>query len=118
MGLYLIAERILSFGKPLVAPDRKPIWRQALAMVTVFLLAVVLLPFALMNLSTVGQFFLSLFTNTQWELPDSRAFIVIVPAVWIDFVQQRRKNEMIFLSWPLFSRAFLLALAFLSIFLF
>jgi hypothetical protein len=87
-------------------------------MATVFSLGTLSLPFALMNLTAAGQFFHTLVTNIQWTLPDSRVFIVILPALWIDLVQHRRKNELAFLSWPLLCRAGLLAMAVLTIFLF
>jgi len=118
MGLYLIAERILSFRKPLVPPDRKPVWRQVTAMATVFTLATLSLPFAFMNLPAAVQFFHTLFTDIHWKLPDSRVFIMLLPALWIDVVQYRQKNELVFLARPLCARALLLAIASLAIFLF
>jgi len=118
MGIFLIGERLLSLGKPIVFPDQKPVWIQVSGMMTVLILLHVSLIVFLADFSILVQFFQSLFTNTQWILPDSRVFIVIIPSLWIDFLQYRSKNELVFLSKPLLSRSCLLAVAVLVIFLF
>lgn len=118
MGVFLIGERLLSLNKPLVFPDQKPVWKQVLGMMTVLILSFVPLILFLTGFSISVQFFQSLFTNVQWILPDSRVFIVIIPSLWIDFLQYRSKNELVFLSKPLFYRSCLLAIAVLAIFLF
>ncbi len=118
MGLYLVGENITASLKPILAPDKKPSWKQWLAAVKIILFVLAALILFLMKFSTALQFFQGLLTNTQWILPNSRVFLMMIPSLWLDFVQYRRKDEFAFLSWPLLSRAALLALAGLAIFLF
>lgn len=118
MGIFLAIERLFSLWKPVVSPDRKPLYKQITAALRIFVLFLFSLIIIRSNISAVGQFFLGLFTNIQWVLPHSRVFIVIIPSMWIDIIQYRHKNEMAFLSWPLLVRSLLLAAAILAIFLF
>jgi len=46
-----------------------------------------------------------------------RVFVVILPALWLDWVQYRRGDELVFLRWRRLAQAALLALAILAIFL-
>jgi D-alanyl-lipoteichoic acid acyltransferase DltB (MBOAT superfamily) len=119
MGIFLAFERLFSLWKSVVVPpDRKPLYKQVIAALRIFVLFLFSLIIIRSNIYSGGQFFLGLFTNIQWVLPHSRVFIVIIPSLWIDVIQYRRKNEMAFLSWPLPVRALLLATAILAIFLF
>ncbi|MCK4766010.1 MAG: MBOAT family protein [Candidatus Aminicenantes bacterium] len=118
MGIFLIGERLLSLGRPLIAPDKRPFYRQAAAMVTVSLLTMVSLIVGIMGVSGTVRFFAGLFSNLKWVLPDSRVFIMFFPSFWLDLIQHRRKDELFFLSYPLIGRALLLAFAILTIFLF
>jgi hypothetical protein len=47
-------------------------------------------------------------------LPDPRPFFVLLPALWLDFVQERR-GELFFLKWKRWGQVILLALALLVI---
>lgn len=118
MGLYLVSERVLSLGKPIVPPGRRPLYSQALGMIVTISLAIAAGLFAFMTIPNGIRFLQSLFTNTMWQLPDSRVFLMMIPAFFIDILQYRSKNEVVFLSYPLFMRALLLAVALPAIFLF
>ncbi|MBN1224484.1 MAG: MBOAT family protein [Candidatus Aminicenantes bacterium] len=118
MGLFLVGERLFTLWKPLVSPDKKPLWKQLLNMTFVMSLSMGAFVVFLLNYSTAAQFFQSLVTNVRWVLPSSRVFLVIPFALWIDFVQYRNKDELVFLKWPQLSRSFVLALAILGIFLY
>jgi D-alanyl-lipoteichoic acid acyltransferase DltB (MBOAT superfamily) len=118
MGLFLTAERFISLDKPGAALDRQPLWRQISGFVSVFILGIVALVVFLMGFKTGFQFFQAMIINSQWVLPESRVFIVIIPAILIDIIQHTKKNELIFLEWPLPARSVLLGLMALSIYLF
>jgi D-alanyl-lipoteichoic acid acyltransferase DltB (MBOAT superfamily) len=137
-GLYQVIERLISLGRPVVPPDERPWWRQGLAMSLVFALAVVAwVPFR-MELATAMDYVRGIVTPGNWVdpafslawrnlftkkrfwlwpehgLPDPRPFFIILPALWLDFIQERR-GELFFLKWKLGWRAVLLAVALLVI---
>jgi D-alanyl-lipoteichoic acid acyltransferase DltB (MBOAT superfamily) len=118
MGLFLICERVLSLGKPLTPPGKKPLYRQALGMIVTMPLAIAAGIFAFMTIPNGIIFLKSLFTDMQWVLPNSRVFLMLIPAFGIDIIQSRSKDETAFLSYPVFIRALLLTAALLAIFLF
>jgi D-alanyl-lipoteichoic acid acyltransferase DltB (MBOAT superfamily) len=118
MGLFLVGERLLALRKSLVSPDKRPLWRQLLNMTFVMSLSMGAFVVFLSDFATAAQFFQSLVTNIRWVFPNSRVLLLIPFALWIDFVQNKNKDEFIFLKWPLLSRSFVLALAILCIFLY
>lgn len=118
MGLFLVGERVLSLGKPLVPPGKKPLYRQVLGVIVTVSLGLTAGLFVFMTIPAGIEFLKSLFTNTQWVLPGSRVFLMMIPAFFIDIVQYRRKDEVVFLTYPFVIRALLLTAALLSIFLF
>jgi len=118
MGLVMVAEQIPSLWRPVVSPDRRPAWRRYLATAALLvggLLAVVIFK---ASAPTALVFWKRLLTWSGGAFPDSRVFLVMIPAFWIDWVQYRRKDEFVFLSWPPLARAALLAVAALAVFLF
>lgn len=118
MGLFLVAERSLSLGRPLVPPGKKPPLRQFLGIIVTVSLAITAGIFAFFTIPNALQFLKSLFSNTAWVLPDSRVFLMIIPSLVVDIIQYRGKNELVFLTYPLFIRALLLTVALTAIFLF
>lgn len=118
MGLYLVGENAYASFRPVIKPDRQPWFKQRLATARVILLAAAALIVFIMAPPIAGQFFQGIFSTQRWVLPGSRVFLVMIPSLWIDYVQDRRQDEFAFLSWPLPVRASLLALAGLFIFLF
>jgi alginate O-acetyltransferase complex protein AlgI len=118
MGIYLMAENIQSATRPALRPDQKPRWRQWLSMSKVLALALAAFAVFSMDLRVVGKFFQQLFSFNRWTLPSSRVFLVMIPSLWIDYVQNRRRDDFAFLAWPRPARALLLAAAMLAIFLF
>jgi D-alanyl-lipoteichoic acid acyltransferase DltB (MBOAT superfamily) len=118
MAIYLIFERIFALWRPKGRAGKSSAWKEVLSMVMVPGLGSISAIFILMSIPTAFQFFQGVFTNTDWVLPNSRVFIVIIPALWIDYMQHRKKNELVFLSWSLVPRAIFLAMALLGIFLF
>jgi D-alanyl-lipoteichoic acid acyltransferase DltB (MBOAT superfamily) len=118
MGLFLVGERVLSLGRPLVPPGKKPIPRQVLGTIVTVSLAITAGIFVFFTIPKALLLLKSLFVNTTWILPNSRVFLMFIPSLAIDIIQYRGKNELIFLTYPLFIRALLLAVALLTVFLF
>jgi len=118
MGLVLIVERLPRLWRPVVAPDKRPAWRRYLA--TAALLVFGLLAVVMFKASVPAAlvFWRRVATWTGSALPDSRVFLVVIPALWIDWVQYRRKSEWVFLAWPRLAQAAVLAAAVLAVFLF
>jgi len=118
MGIYLMAENIRSATRPPLRLDQMPRWRQWLSTARVVVLALAAFAVFTMDPRVVGQFFLQLFSFERWTLPSSRVFLVMIPSLWIDYVQNRRHDDFAFLTWPRPARALLLAIAMLAIFFF
>ncbi len=45
----------------------------------------------------------------EYQIPDPRIFLVILPALWLDWRQEKREDELFFLQWGPWMRAVLLA---------
>jgi alginate O-acetyltransferase complex protein AlgI len=137
-GLYQVVERVVTLGRPVVPPAERPWWRQGLGMSIVFALAVVAwVPFK-MELGVAFDYIKGIVTPSHWVdpaftlawrdlftkkrfwlwpehgLPDPRPFFVLLPALWLDFMQERR-GEMFFLKWKQWGQVALLAMALLVI---
>ncbi len=117
IGIFLVLERALNLMKPGLPPAKRPVWRQLLGMATVFVLVFFSLIFFRLEIPQALQFFEGLFDWSSAKLPDSRIFLLIIPALWIDWTQYRHKNEVIFQTWRLIPRAALLAAAMMAILL-
>ncbi len=118
LSLYLVGENIVASYRPVLNLDRLPSWRQWLSRLRVCSLATAAFVPFVMDLPRAREFVLALASGSHWVFPNSRVFLVMIPSLWIDFVQDRRKDEFAFLSWSLPVRATLLALAALAVFLF
>ncbi|MBI5957239.1 MAG: MBOAT family protein [Chloroflexi bacterium] len=114
-GFYLIVERVWSLLRPALPLQRQPKWRQAISMVLVFgAVLLAWIPFRMGGRITLD--FVRAMTNlSDWAHPTVRLALLLVPALWLDWVQTRRDDELIFLRWPQLAQATLLALAILAI---
>ena len=116
-GVYLVGERVWTLAWPSRPLPQRPWWRHALGMGRVFALVVLaLIPFR-MPLPIAAEFVAALGTARGWGGLDPRALACIVPAVWIDWVQARGRDETVFLRWSPMARAAALAVALLVLFL-
>ncbi len=116
-GTYLVGERALSLWRPRPPIQQRPAWRQALAMLVVFALVVVAMIPARMELPIAQQFVYALRRHRFWRTPDLRLILILAPALWLDWVQYRHRDETVFLRWPRAARAALLMAALLATFL-
>jgi D-alanyl-lipoteichoic acid acyltransferase DltB (MBOAT superfamily) len=117
VGLLLMLERTINLVKPGLPPAKRPMWRQLGGMGTVLVAVFFSLIFFRMDIPVAFQFIRGLFNWSSVTLPDSRVFLLIIPALWIDWLQYRHKNEVIFRNWRLLPRAAILAAAIIAILL-
>jgi len=140
-GAYMIIERIPTLWSPKVQMDERPKWQQASARLFTFTLVVAAwLPFR-MDFITAKRYFAGIILPSHWlkmdflwmsevfkgrlpvgdvyawNIPDPRVLLVLIPAILLDWVQYRNKDELIFLRWPRWVRAALLAFVTLSLLL-
>jgi len=131
-GVYQVVERVLSLRRPSRPVSDLPRWRQTAAVGLVFLLTVLAwLPFR-MELPAAWEYLVGMFTPANWaapafrqaasdllhgkgfwawpsyNLPDPRVFLVILPALWLDWRQEKRQEELFFLGWSRWKQAILL----------
>jgi alginate O-acetyltransferase complex protein AlgI len=141
-GLYLLVERISTLWSPRKLPDEFPKWRQVLSALGVFVLVVLTwIPFR-MDLVTAWHYLSRMFTLSAWikpnfwllrmyligkvqvnswaefNLPDIRVFIMLIPALLLDWRQARCKDETFFTRWPVWASALFLAVLALVLILF
>jgi D-alanyl-lipoteichoic acid acyltransferase DltB (MBOAT superfamily) len=132
-GFYLIVERLSTLWSPRKLLDELPKWRQVLSALGVFVLVVLAwIPFR-MDLLT-GWHYLSgmptafiwikqlvwflrekLVGTVAWDnwygfsFLDIRVFLLLIPALLLDWKQYRHKDETFFTGWPVWGKALFLA---------
>lgn len=119
-GLYQIGERVLSLSGPVVPPDRRPKWRQALAMGIVFILVMwAWVPFRV-EMPVAIEFWKQLLSFGEFGLTYRRLIFAsgfVIASVALDFIQRHYQDEVAFLRWPRFAQAFLLATVLFLVFI-
>lgn len=117
-GVFLIGERLLALWRPAGPPQKQPRWRQGIAMGIVFTLVMLAwVPFVVPTPSGAVDFWRGLLNFSDLSRPSVRILIALCPALWLDWVQYRGGDELVFLRWPRLAQATLLAVAFMAIFL-
>jgi len=140
-GLYLIFERLSMLRGPRRLPDEWSKRRQVASALVVFALAALAwIPFR-MNVATGWQYLVRMLSLNAWMrphpklfwavitgtrevaswrefgFPDLRIFLVLIPALWLDWNQHRRKSEIFFMDWPNWAKGLFLAMVVLAILL-
>ncbi len=112
-GLYQVGERVLSLRGAVVPPDKRPWWRQLLAMLIVFVLVMVAwVPFRV-EMPIAVQFWKQLLNFGTFDIRYRRivlAFGYILVTFLIDILQRRYQDEVMFLRWPSLAKAAALAI--------
>ena len=126
-GGYLVLERISRLRGPNIPPNEQPIYRQMIGTVIVFFgvilawlpfrmdlvtakryLAVMILPAHwvapdwgwLNDIQYVWERHLPIGSIYRWNIPDPRIILVLIFAVLFDWLQNRKRDELMFLKWP------------------
>jgi alginate O-acetyltransferase complex protein AlgI len=115
-GLYQIVNRIPSLWGPVTPPQKQPLWRQGLGIVFVFVLATLAFAFFAADIPVALAYWRGLLNWSNLSLPSPQVFLILIPAVWLDWVEERG-GEFAFLGWPRLAQATLLAIAVLALFL-
>jgi D-alanyl-lipoteichoic acid acyltransferase DltB (MBOAT superfamily) len=118
-GIYQIGERALSLRGAIVPPDKRPRWRQALAMAVVLLLVMwAWVPFRV-EMPVAIEFWQQLLTFGDFGLRYRRLVFAVgyvIVAVLLDIVQWHYRDEVVFLRWPrLIQASFFAVIIFLII---
>ncbi|MBW8012352.1 MAG: MBOAT family protein [Chloroflexi bacterium] len=135
-GVFQVVERLFSIFRPAKA-DESSKWGRNLAALFVFSLSVAAwIPFR-MELEVAVKYVKGFLGYSFWELPnpgvsiqierlitgkglvewqqwlfpDLRIPIILIPALWLDWVQERHQDELVFLRWKKWRQAFILAIA-------
>jgi hypothetical protein len=123
-GGYLVLERISKLWGPNLPPNEQPKYRQIIGTIIVFMgIILAWIPFR-MDLVTAKHFFAGLILPSHWagpdwlwlhevwvghlplgnvygwNIPDPRIILVLIPAVLLDWAQNHKKDELVFLMWP------------------
>ncbi|MBN2431198.1 MAG: MBOAT family protein [Acidobacteria bacterium] len=117
IGFFLVISRLPSLWRPLMPPDRQPMWRQLLGMGAVAVAMAFSLVLFIMDFNTAADFYERLFFWTKWVTPPPLAVFGVALSLGLDICQYVRRDEVIFLRWPRWLQAVLLAAALLAIFL-
>ncbi len=92
-GVYLVGERLLAIWRPAGPPDKQPKRRQYVAMALVFGLVVMVawVPFRTPDIGTAVDYWTGMISPANLnQRPSARILIILIPALWIDWVQYRR----------------------------
>ena len=132
-GFYLIIERVSTLWSPRRLLNELPKWRQVLSALGIFVLVVLAwIPFR-MELAVAWQYLVRVVTPSAWikpnfwllrmyligkvhvaswtdfNFPDIRVFILLIPALLLDWRQSHHKDETFFTKWPVWGKALFLA---------
>lgn len=121
MGLYQVAERLLTMNRPVLPVSQRPWWQPIGGWALTFPTLLIALPLFLAPLDQAVAAWWTLLSPDGWVLPvapEWRVALMILPSVWLDWVQLRAKDELVMLRWPEPVRVGLTALALLAILLF
>jgi alginate O-acetyltransferase complex protein AlgI len=138
-GFYLFVERVSTLWSPRRLLNELPKWRQVLSALGIFVLVVLAwIPFR-MELAIAWQYLVRMLTLSDWikpnfwllrmyligkthvnswtefNLPDIRVFILLIPALLLDWKQSQHKDETFFTKWPGWGKALFLAVLILVV---
>jgi D-alanyl-lipoteichoic acid acyltransferase DltB (MBOAT superfamily) len=138
-GFYLFIERVSTLWSPRRLLNELPKWRQVLSALGIFVLVVLAwIPFR-MELAIAWQYLVRILTPSDWikpnfwllrmyligktqvnswtefNLPDIRVFILLIPALLLDWKQSQHKDETFFTKWPVWGKALFLAVLILVV---
>jgi alginate O-acetyltransferase complex protein AlgI len=117
-GVYQVTERLLKFGKPIVSPDRLPIWRQLFSnAVVLFLVLLAWVPFR-MEMPIAIDYWRTMLNFSNLSIESGWLLLILAYiAFWmlVDWLFYRQRDEFFWLRIPQFAQAGLLAAAFLLV---
>jgi hypothetical protein len=74
--------------------------RQGVAIRLVFVVVMLAwVPFRTSDVSITFKYWQSMVNSTRRQMPSARILTVLIPALWVDWVQYRRSDALVFLRW-------------------
>jgi D-alanyl-lipoteichoic acid acyltransferase DltB (MBOAT superfamily) len=116
-GAFLVAGRIPTLWRPVVAPDRQPVARQVAGALAVTLMLTASNVLFRMDFPEARIFLRGARRPAAWDSSLTFAALFILASLAIDWIQHRSGNETAFCRWPLWGRSLALAVALLAILL-
>ncbi len=116
-GGYLAAERVAGVWGPRRPPGRPQGWRRVARIAMVFSLTNASLAFFCMDADVALRFFIMMSTDIGSATLPAQILILIVPSLWLDWMQARHGDERTFSHWRPLARTLVLACALLLCFL-
>jgi alginate O-acetyltransferase complex protein AlgI len=117
-GFYLVAERLITLRQPPHPKGQKVHWIDRISpLVTFLLVALAWVPFT-MRIPNAVDFWQQLFIGNLFGMKDSRLLFpltVLIPAIWLDWIQYDKAEETFFLHQKQVVQAALLATAIILI---
>jgi alginate O-acetyltransferase complex protein AlgI len=111
-GLYLVGERLLTLRQPVRQEHQKVRWAGWLSSLVIFLLvALAWAPFTMRIPNALALWQQLLVGNLFGTVDHSLMFslVVLIPAIWLDWAQYNKAEEMFFLHQKQFVQATILA---------
>jgi len=113
-GFYLVAERLITLSRPPHPKGQKIHWTsRASTLITFLLVALAWVPFT-MRIPNAVHFWQQLFAGNLFGMRDSQLLFpltVLIPAIWLDWIQYDKAEEVFFLRQKQVVQAALLATA-------
>jgi len=110
-GVYLVLERLARLRWPPAPGAALPAWRRAAGIALVFSVSCWTLVVLLLPTTRALEVWAQLLTGPIGELPDLRLLLYMLPSLWLDWMQSRHGEDVVFMPWPRVARAALLAIA-------
>lgn len=117
-GIFLTLGRLpMLWQRPVIPPDRRPVWRQGLGMGGV--LAMLAVSNVLFRCDVAGalKVLQLVFQRGNWTAPMTTALFLIALSLATDWFQHRSGDEAVFRRWPLWARSLVLGVLILALFL-
>lgn len=116
-GIFLFAGRIPTLWRPVIPPDKQPVWRQILGMLGVSFMLLVSNILFNVNVPEAWTLLGMVFGPGVWTGAMTSACLFILVSLGIDWAQHRSQDETVFRRWPLPVRSLILAVVVLALFL-
>jgi D-alanyl-lipoteichoic acid acyltransferase DltB (MBOAT superfamily) len=111
-GFYLVAERLVAVKRPTRSNDQRSYWPGWASSLTVFFFVILAwVPFVMRVPNALGLW-QQLLTGNFYGPFDSRlifSLLILIPAIWLDWTQYDKAEELYFLQQKQVAQAFILA---------
>lgn len=107
-GTFLVIERIVRLRWPARPGATRSAWRELAGIALVFSLSIWSLALLRLPIDQALRFWQQLLTGPLGALPNDRLFLLMIPSLWLDWMQSQHGDDRAFLHWPRPARVALL----------